>query len=42
MWVDDRTKVYTFTGQIFAEKAPGDDVYEVQIDRAIDACQTRD
>jgi uncharacterized protein (TIGR00296 family) len=42
MWVDDRTNVYTFTGQIFAEKMPGDDVYEVQIDRALDSCPTRE
>jgi uncharacterized protein (TIGR00296 family) len=42
MWVDDRTSVYTFTGQIFAEKMPRDDVFEVQIDRTLDACATRD
>jgi uncharacterized protein (TIGR00296 family) len=42
MWVDDRTKVYTFTGQIFAEKAPLGEIHEVRIDPALDACQTRD
>jgi len=42
LWVDDRTNVYTFTGQIFAEKEPRGDVYEVRIDRALDACSTRD
>lgn len=42
MWVDDRTTVYTFTGQIFAERVPGGDVLEVQIDRALDACQIRE
>ena len=42
MWADDRTQVYKFTGQIFAEKEPRDGVYEVQIDRALDACETRD
>jgi hypothetical protein len=41
MWVDDRTNVYTFTGQIFAEKEPRGDVYEVRIDRALDACATK-
>jgi uncharacterized protein (TIGR00296 family) len=39
MWVDDRTNVYTFTGQIFAEKEPGGDVFELQIDRALDQCE---
>jgi hypothetical protein len=34
MWVDDRTNVH-FAGQIFAEKEPGGDVFEVQIDRAV-------
>ena len=42
MWADDRTNVYTFTGQIFAEKEPRGDVHEVQIDRALDSCPTRD
>ena len=41
MWVDDRVQVYTFTGQIFAEKVPGGDVFEVQIDRALDTCATK-
>ena len=41
MWADDRTNVYTFTGQIFAEKEPRGDVYEVQIDKALDSCETK-
>jgi hypothetical protein len=41
-WADDRTKVYTFTGQIFAEKEPRGAIVEVQIDRALDACQARE
>ncbi|OPY29332.1 MAG: hypothetical protein A4E28_00930 [Methanocella sp. PtaU1.Bin125] len=41
MWVDDRTNVYTFTGQIFAEKEPRGDVIELQIDAALDRCEVR-
>jgi uncharacterized protein (TIGR00296 family) len=42
MWVDDRTKVYIFQGQIFQEKAPGGEVVEEKIDPALDRCEVRD
>ena len=31
-WVDDKTKVYTFQGQIFQEKSPNGEVIEEKID----------
>ncbi|HTX43611.1 MAG TPA: TIGR00296 family protein [Methanocella sp.] len=42
MWVDERTKVYTFQGQIFQEKAPKGEVVEEKIDPALDRCEVRD
>jgi len=42
MWVDERTKVYIFQGQIFLEKAPGGEVVEEKIDPALDRCEERD
>jgi uncharacterized protein (TIGR00296 family) len=42
MWVDERTKVYIFQGQIFQEKAPGGEVVEEKIDPALDRCEVRD
>jgi uncharacterized protein (TIGR00296 family) len=41
LWVDERTNVYTFSGQIFAEKEPRGEVYEVRIDPALDKCATK-
>jgi hypothetical protein len=40
-WVDDKTKVYTFQGQIFQEKTPGGEVVEEKIDAALDKCETK-
>ncbi len=42
MWVDDKTKVYTFQGQIFQEKIPRGEVVEEKIDPALDRCEVRD
>ena len=42
MWADDRTKIYTFTGQIFSETKPRGAVVEVKIDEALDKCEVRD
>jgi len=41
MWVDHNTKVYTFQGQIFQEKAPKGEVVEEKIDPALDRCELR-
>ena len=40
MWADNRAKVYTFSGQIFAEERPGGQVIELQIDADLDRCGT--
>jgi uncharacterized protein (TIGR00296 family) len=42
MWVDERTKVYIFQGQIFQEKTAGGEVVEEKIDPALDRCEVRD
>ncbi len=42
MWVDDRTKIYTFQGQIFQEKAPKGEVVEEKIDPMLDRCEVRE
>ncbi len=42
MWVDDGTRVYTFQGQIFQEKAPNGEVVEEKIDQALDRCEVKD
>lgn len=41
MWVDDRTKVYTFQGQIFQETAPNGEVVEEKTDPAMGKCETK-
>lgn len=42
MWVDEKTKVSTFQGQIFQEKAPRGEVVEEKMDPALDKCVVRD
>jgi hypothetical protein len=42
MWAEERTRVYTFTGQIFAEKAPGGEIAELKFDPALDQCRIED
>jgi uncharacterized protein (TIGR00296 family) len=42
MWADDRTKIYTFQGQIFQEKAPNGEVVEEKTDPALDRCEVKD
>jgi uncharacterized protein (TIGR00296 family) len=42
MWVDDKTQVYVFQGQIFQEKTPKGEVVEEKIDPALDRCEVRD
>jgi uncharacterized protein (TIGR00296 family) len=42
MWVDESTKVYTFQGQIFQEKAPRGEVVEDRIDPTLDKCELRE
>jgi uncharacterized protein (TIGR00296 family) len=42
MWVDERTKVYTFQGQIFQERTPKGEVVEEKIDPALDRCEYRE
>lgn len=42
MWVDEKTKVSTFQGQIFQEKAPRGEVVEEKMDPALDKCEVRD
>ncbi|MCD1294483.1 TIGR00296 family protein [Methanocella sp. CWC-04] len=41
-WVDDMTKVYTFTGQIFEETSPRGEVVEKRFDEMLERCETRD
>lgn len=38
-WVDDMTKVYTFTGQIFEETSPNGEIIEKKTDEALDRCK---
>ena len=38
-WVDEKTKVYTFQGQIFKETSPGGSVEEETIDPALNKCK---
>lgn len=40
-WVDDKTKVYTFQGQIFQETSPKGEVVEEKIDAALDKCEVK-
>lgn len=40
-WVDERTKVYTFQGQIFQETSPNGAVVEEKIDPSLDRCETK-
>jgi uncharacterized protein len=40
-WVDDKTKVYTFQGQIFQEMSPKGEVVEEKIDPALDKCDVK-
>lgn len=42
MWVNEKTKVSTFQGQIFQEKAPRGEVVEEKMDPALDKCEVRD
>lgn len=40
-WVDEKTKVYTFQGQIFQEKSPNGEVVEEKTDPSIDKCEVK-
>jgi hypothetical protein len=40
-WVDEKTKIYTFQGQIFQEKTPGGEVIEEKIDTTLGKCETK-
>ncbi len=40
-WVDEKTKVYTFQGQIFQEKEPGGEVIEEKIDPGLNKCEAK-
>ena len=40
-WVDEKTKVYTFQGQIFKETSPGGSVEEEKIDSDVDKCKVK-
>lgn len=42
MWVDEKTRIYTFQGQIFQEKAPRGEVVEERIDPTLDKCELLD
>ncbi|WP_174591464.1 TIGR00296 family protein [Methanocella conradii] len=42
MWVDEKTRIYTFQGQIFQEKAPRGEVVEDRIDPTLDKCELLD
>lgn len=41
-WVDEKTKVYTFTGQIFEECEPNGRIVEKKTDRSLDQCRTEE
>ena len=38
-WVDETTKVYQFSGQLFEEKEPRGEVEEKQFDKSLDRCK---
>jgi hypothetical protein len=40
-WVDEKTRIYTFQGQIFQEKTPGGEVIEEKIDTMLGKCETK-
>jgi len=40
-WVDEKTKIYTFQGQIFKETSPGGSVEEEKIESALDKCKVK-
>lgn len=40
-WVDEKTKVYTFQGQIFKETSPNGEVEEEKIDPLLDQCKIK-
>jgi uncharacterized protein (TIGR00296 family) len=40
-WVDEKTKVYTFQGQIFKEMSPGGSVTEEKTDPSLNKCQVK-
>jgi uncharacterized protein (TIGR00296 family) len=40
-WVEDKTKVYTFRGQIFKETSPGGSVEEEKTDPSLGRCEAK-
>ena len=40
-WVDEKTKIYTFQGQIFKETSPGGSVEEEKTDPALGKCKVK-
>lgn len=41
-WIDEMTKVYTFTGQLFEENTPHGEVVEKKYDEMLNRCEIRD
>jgi hypothetical protein len=41
-WANEKTSVYTFTGQIFEEVSPKGNIIEKRVDENLEKCETRD